>query len=128
SARAVAAAALFCLASPAASFEVEGHRGARWARPENTLAAFRYALSLGVDTLEMDLHATKDDVLVVTHDPFLNPDVCLDPDGKRIAAKILVRSLTIEELQRYDCGSLINPRFTEQVPQPKERIPTFEEV
>ncbi len=129
--KAVAAAAvvaLFCLASPAASFEVEGHRGARWARPENTLAAFRYALALGVDTLEMDVHATKDDVLVVTHDPLLNPDQCLDPDGKRIASKILIRSLTIEELQRYDCGSLINPRFKEQVPQPKERIPTFEEV
>ena len=79
--KAVAAAvvALFCLASPAASFEVEGHRGARWARPENTLAAFRYALALGVDTLEMDLHATKDDVLVVTHDPFLNPDAVPGP-------------------------------------------------
>ena len=73
STRAVAAVvALFCLASPAASFEVEGHRGARWVRPENTLAAFRYALALGVDTLEMALHATKDDI-PWDHDPFLNP-------------------------------------------------------
>ena len=110
----------------AVPFDVEGHRGARAARPENTMSAFRYAVEVGADTLEMDLHATKDDVLVITHDPFLNPDLCLDPGGKRIEKPVLVRGLTFQELQRYDCGTLRNPRFKEQVPHPKERIPSFE--
>lgn len=59
-------------AGPAPLFEVQGHRGARWMRPENTLSAFRYAVENGADTLEMDLNVTKDGVLVITHDPALN--------------------------------------------------------
>ncbi|MBI5200211.1 MAG: MFS transporter, partial [Elusimicrobia bacterium] len=124
---AVAGLILACLGS-ASAFEVEGHRGARWVRPENTLAAFRYALEAGVDTLELDLHATKDDVLVVTHDPFLSPELCLGPNGERLTEKAWVRKLTLKELQRYDCGSLVNPRFKAQVAQPGERIPSFEEL
>jgi glycerophosphoryl diester phosphodiesterase len=116
------------LAASSAAYEVEGHRGARWARPENILSAFRYALEAGVDTLELDLHATKDDVLVITHDPQLNPDLCLDSRGRRLEGRTLVRSLTLAELKGFDCGSLVNPRFPEQVPQPKELIPTFEEL
>lgn len=111
-----------------ASFEVQGHRGARGSRPENTLSAFRFALKAGVDTLEMDLNVTHDDVLVVTHDPALNPKICLAPSGKKITHTILVRGLTLQELKRYDCGTLINPRFPEQVPQPGEPIPTFDEL
>lgn len=121
-------AALALLAPPTPAFEVEGHRGARWVRPENTLAAFRYALEAGVDTLELDLHVTRDDVLVVTHDPFVNPALCLDPGGKRLDKPVLVRGLSLAELRRYDCGTLVNPRFPEQTPQPKERIPSFDEL
>jgi glycerophosphoryl diester phosphodiesterase len=97
-------------------------------RPENTLSAFRYALAAGVDTLEMDLLVTKDDVVVVAHDPLLNPEICLDPSGKRITKPIPIRSLTLKQLKKYDCGSLVNPRFPKQSSQPKERVPTFEEV
>jgi glycerophosphoryl diester phosphodiesterase len=110
------------------NFEIQGHRGARWVRPENTLSAFRYALAAGVDTLEMDLLVTKDGVLVVAHDPVLNPDICLDPKGRRLTKSVAVRSLTLKQLKRYDCGTLVNPRFPMQAPQPKERIPTLEEV
>lgn len=126
---AAAAAALALLAAaPAAAWEVEGHRGARAARPENTMSAFRYALDAGADVLELDLHVTKDDVLVVTHDPHVNPDLCLDYNGQRLKRWVLVRQLTLEELKHFDCGTLVNPRFPEQVPQPEEHIPTFEEL
>jgi glycerophosphoryl diester phosphodiesterase len=108
-------------------FEVQGHRGARWSRPENTLSAFQFALDAGVDTLEMDLNVTRDNVLVVTHDPYLNPATCLDSRGRRIRSNVMIRRLTLAELKTYDCGSLVNPLFKEQVPQPGERIPTFEE-
>ena len=57
---------------------VHGHRGARGAMPENTLPAFEYAIRAGVDVLELDLAVTKDNVLVVSHDPSLNPVICKD--------------------------------------------------
>ncbi len=112
----------------ARNFEVQGHRGARAVRPENTLSAFRYALSIGVDTLEMDLNVTKDGVLVITHDPFINPEICMDGDGNVPKKKIMVRSLTLKQLKKFDCGSMIHPRFPAQVVQRRERIPTFEEL
>jgi glycerophosphoryl diester phosphodiesterase len=40
--------------------DVVGHRGARGDRPENTLPAFEYAIAAGVDGIEFDVHATKD--------------------------------------------------------------------
>ena len=45
------------------------HRGASSELPENSTRAFRRALELGADVLELDLHATRDGVFVVSHDP-----------------------------------------------------------
>ena len=61
------------LASPAGAFDLQGHRGARGLAPENTLEAFKTALSIGVTTLELDLAMTSDGVLVVSHDSRLTP-------------------------------------------------------
>lgn len=108
--------------------EVQGHRGARAVLPENTLAAFAYAISQGVDTIEMDLAVTSDDVVIVTHDLHLNPDICLGPKGQTIETPIPVRSLTLKQLKEYDCGTLRNPRFPLQQSVPEERIPTLDEV
>ena len=58
---------------------VHGHRGARARRPENTLPAFEYAIAHGVDALEMDMAVTKDGVIVISHDPILEPPVCTGP-------------------------------------------------
>jgi glycerophosphoryl diester phosphodiesterase len=44
------------------------HRGASSEKPENTLAAFRRALALGVDGIELDVHVTRDGIPVVFHD------------------------------------------------------------
>ncbi len=108
--------------------EVHGHRGARGVRPENTLAAFRYALKLGVNVLELDIQATKDDVLVVSHDPVINWQHCLPLEGMRSKGEIPIRSLSLDEVRRYDCGSLIDPIFKEQKRIPGEKIPTLKEV
>src|SRR5262245_52386081 len=64
----------FVLCSAAVAFDLQGHRGARGLAPENTLAAFTMALSIGVTTLELDLAMTSDGILVVSHDSRLNPD------------------------------------------------------
>jgi len=102
---------------------VHGHRGARARRPENTIPAFRYAIEHGADVLELDLAVTKDSILVVSHDPLINLSICTG--GK---TGVPIHTLTVAELQQYDCGSLRNPRFPTQIPAPGSRIPTFDEV
>jgi glycerophosphoryl diester phosphodiesterase len=47
---------------------VIAHRGASWDEPENTLPAFRRAIELGADYIELDVHAARDGTLVVGHD------------------------------------------------------------
>ena len=130
----IAAILLFVFAAPALAFDLEGHRGTRGLAPENTLAAFRKALEIGVTTLETDLAVTKDDVIVISHDPFLNPDMVRDPDGRWLTAKgSAIRTLTLAELRRYDIGR-VNPssayakQFPEQHPSDGERFPTLAEV
>ncbi|MDT8416080.1 MAG: glycerophosphodiester phosphodiesterase [Flavobacteriaceae bacterium] len=99
-------------------FDLQGHRGARGLLPENTWPAFEKALSLGVTTLEMDVVITKDHLVVVSHEPWFNPAICLSPDGKKLpdtdTAKVLLYALNYDEIATYDCGSLGNPRFPEQ--------------
>jgi glycerophosphoryl diester phosphodiesterase len=125
--------ALAC-ALPAAAFDLQGHRGTRGLAPENTLAAFARALDLGVTTLETDVAVTRDGVLVISHDPFLNPDVVRDPDGAWLAAKgPAIHALTLAELKRYDIGRL-NPAsaYAKQFPLQQaadgQRFPTLVEV
>ena len=115
-------------------FDLQGHRGARGLAPENTLAGFRKALEIGVDTLELDLAMTRDGVLVVSHDPALNPAITRWPDGNWLnATGPAIRSLTLAEVQRFDVGridpdSRYGRMFPDQEPADGERIPTLKEV
>ena len=102
---------------------VHGHRGARAMRPENTLPAFEYAIQAGADVLELDVSVTKDDVLVVSHNPTLLPAICAGPKPNAV-----IRELTLQELRQYDCGRLKNPGFPSQQPVPETRMPTLDEV
>jgi alkaline phosphatase/glycerophosphoryl diester phosphodiesterase len=103
--------------------EVHGHRGARALRPENTMPAFEYAIGLGVDVLELDLGVTKDNVVVVSHDPVLKAPICKGPK-----AEAAIRESTLAELREWDCGAVQNPLFTRQQVVPATRIPTLDEV
>src|SRR4029450_11569511 len=99
------ATTLFCcaLTAPAAAFDLQGHRGARGLAPENTLAGFATALAIGVTTLELDLGMTRDGVLVVHHDLWLNPDTTRNPDGDFLSLRgPALRRLTLAELNRND--------------------------
>jgi len=102
---------------------VHGHRGARALRPENTIPAFEFAIQAGVDFLEMDVAVTKDNVLVISHDPHINPEICTGPH-----LGMAIHELTLAELRQYDCGALKNPHFPKQQPVPGTRIPTLDEV
>ena len=133
-ARLAGAGLLAFAAIGASAFDLEGHRGARGLAPENTLAAFKRALAIGVTTIETDLAVTRDDVLVISHDPFLNPDLVRGPDDRWLTQKgPAIRTLTLSELKRYDIGRL-NPssRYAAQFPTQQsadgERFPTLPEL
>lgn len=103
---------------------VEGHRGARWVLPENTIPAMHHAMEMGADVLEMDLSVTKDNVLVLSHDSVMNPAICKGPDGM----SPVIRELTLAEVKQFDCGWAPNPGFPKQQALPGTRMPTLEEV
>ena len=97
--------------------DIQGHRGARGLMPENTIPAFLTALNYSkVTTLELDLAVTKDEQLVVSHEPWFNHVICFNPEGGIIGEedKISIYQLTYEEVRQYDCGSKGNPRFPGQ--------------
>jgi len=108
--------------------EVQGHRGARSVLPENTLAAFEYALQVGVDTLEFDLGVTSDDVVVVMHDQKINQTLCQYLDGSAIEHSKWLHEMTLEDVKTIDCGAKPNPRFPQQSLRPQSQIPTLDEV
>ena len=107
--------------------DIQGHRGWRGLFPENTMAAFKKALALRVTTLEFDLQATKDPILVVHHDPHLNPTICIYDDGRRVP-KRLIEELSYSDLAKIDCGQLTSARFPTQKKVPGERIPRLRDV
>jgi len=122
------------MSAPVQALDIQGHRGARGLAPENTLPAFAKALALGVSTLELDCAITRDGVVMVSHDPALNPDITRGPDGKWLEKTgPAIWSLTFNELQRYDVGRL-NPsnayakRWPEQRPVDGTRIPRLADV
>jgi glycerophosphoryl diester phosphodiesterase len=102
---------------------VHGHRGARARLPENTLPAFEYAIHIGVDVLELDMAVTKDNVLVVSHDPLLEKPLCSGPRDK-----VPIHELTYKEVLEWDCGAMKNPRFPDQRPVPGTRMPALDQV
>lgn len=124
------------LPAPAAAqpLDLQGHRGARGLAPENTLPGFARALSIGVTTLETDVGLTRDDVLVISHDPALNPDLTRGPDGRFLDGRgPLIHQLAFDELRRYDVGRLKpGTRYAAQHPdqQPADgaRIPSLAEL
>lgn len=124
---------LACFAN-AYGFDVQGHRGARGLAPENTLAAFRRALEIGVTTIETDIGVTQDGVAVISHNPRLMPELVRDSTGQWLDAPgPALHALTLQDLRRYDIGRL-NPAsvyardFPEQKPADGERFPTLDEL
>jgi glycerophosphoryl diester phosphodiesterase len=116
------------------TFDLQGHRGARGLAPENTLPAFERALQLGVTTLELDVGVTADGVVVVSHDPALNPAITRDAAGAWLTQRgPLLNSLTFAQLQAYDVGR-IDPEapyartFSAQQSRDGTRIPSLAQV
>jgi glycerophosphoryl diester phosphodiesterase len=109
-------------------FDLQGHRGCRGLRPENTLEAFEHALEIGVTTLELDTGITKDRVPVVSHDRALNPQKTRI-NVTFITEEILIKDLTYEELSQYDVGVMRSDYdWPRQKEIPGAKIPRLEDV
>jgi glycerophosphoryl diester phosphodiesterase len=106
------------------TFDLQGHRGARGLRPENSIPAFILALDSGVTTIELDLAISKDKQVVVSHEPWMSASICLKPDGSQISAQeeksFSLYEMDYEQIRKFDCGSKGNAKFPEQV-----KMPTF---
>lgn len=89
------------------------HRGGSAEAPENTLAAFRHSLGMGIQWFELDAQMTKDGELLVIHDETLE---------RTTSGSGPVGSFTLEELRRLDAGSWFGTQFS------RETIPTLREV
>ncbi len=106
------------LLSPACTPEplspkVIAHRGGAKLAPENTLAAFKNAIELGVDMIEIDVAQTSDSVVVVLHDDRV--DRCSNGVGR-------IDSLSYDYVKTLDAGSWFSEEYKD------ERIPTLDEV
>lgn len=100
-----------------ASFDVQGHRGARGLRPENTLPAFEAGLDTLINTIETDTGVTRDHHSTIWHDQFLNPDSCRRADDKPYSFEtaFYFRDHTLAELQAtFICDKLKPTRFPDQ--------------
>lgn len=110
------------------------HRGGAGLWPENTMAAFRHALRMGVDGIELDLHLTRDGTLVVHHDERLKPAATRGADGAWLTRPTpLIKDLTADELARYDVGRLrpetrAHAAHPDQTPVDGARVPHFADV
>ena len=93
--------------------QVIAHRGASAYAPENTLASFALACTLGADWFELDCTLTRDGEVIVIHDDTV--DRVTNGKGK-------VATLTLAELRRLDAGSWKSPQFA------GERLPTLDEA
>jgi glycerophosphoryl diester phosphodiesterase len=111
--------------------DIQGHRGCRGILPENTIPAFIRALELGVSTLELDVIITGDKKVVVSHEAYFNSEITTTPKGDTIKGKDMLGynlyKMTLEEIQKYDVGKKVHPKFLSQ-----EKIavhkPSFKEM
>ncbi len=99
-------------------FDLQGHRGARGLKPENTIPAFITALNYGVTTIELDVVITKDRQVILSHEPWMSAEICLKPDSTPIT-KVEEKTFAIYHMDyndviNFDCGSKIHARFPEQ--------------
>lgn len=96
---------------------IQAHRGGAAIYPENTIPAMLYAVELGIPVLEMDMHISKDSMVVASHDAYLNPLKALTPEGDTLALgdkSHTLYSMPYDSIRRYDVGTRSNPYFPDK--------------
>jgi len=106
--------AIFC-GSCVADVELIAHRGASVEAPENTMSAFQKALDIGVSCIECDVHLTKDNIPVISHDGSI-------PYDRTQSTTATIPTLLYSQLVLYDVGKWFHETFV------NERVPTLEQL
>lgn len=94
--------------------DLQGHRGARGKRPENTIPAFEYCIEQQMTSIELDTNVTRDKQLIVNHDTTINGEICRLENGVP-AEFIPIKDLSVNEIKQFDCGSVRHKGFPEQL-------------
>lgn len=100
--------------APTVAQEIVAHRGASFQAPENTLASVRLGYALGADAVEIDVHLSKDNRIMVIH----------DGSSKRTAGGVnySIKTTKADDLRKLDVGSWKGEEYK------GEKIPYLEEV
>lgn len=88
----------------------QAHRGARGIYPENTIGGMEVAVQYPVKTLELDVIISKDKQVVVSHEPWMNEEICIGAKGREQN----LYKMDYHEIVKWDCGSKVHPRFPHQ--------------
>ncbi|MEJ5963972.1 glycerophosphodiester phosphodiesterase family protein [Pedobacter immunditicola] len=100
------------------NFMLIGHQGARGIMPENTIPGMLRALDLGVNVLDMDVVVSKDQQVVLSHEPYFNHEISTLPNGKAITfkeeKKYNMFKMDYEEIRKFDVGTKVHRRFPGQ--------------
>ena len=101
------------LDKPVKNIKIIAHRGAAGLAPENTISAFAKAMEYNVDMVELDVHLSADDSVIVMHDH--NVKRTTNGEGE-------IEDLTYDYIKGLDAGSWYDPKFS------NEKVPTLREV
>lgn len=99
-------------------FDEQAHRGGRGLMPENTIPAMLDAIDRGVNTLELDLQISKDNKVLVSHDPTFNYLITTTPEGDTLtkdeSKTRILYSMDYDSIAKYDVGLKFNPNFPQK--------------
>lgn len=100
------------------NFDKEGHRGCRGLMPENTIPAMLTAIDFGVSTLETDACITKDNKVILSHEPFFNHEISTKPTGELVVEteekSLNIFTMLYADVKKFDVGLRPHPRFPQQ--------------
>ncbi len=95
--------------------DIHAHRGGAGLYPENSVVAMLNSVAMGVRVLELDVHVTADNVVVVSHDPYFTPKKALAPGGVRIdqgtKMQHAIYQMRYEDVRKYDVGLIPQKNF-----------------
>lgn len=98
--------------------EVQGHRGDRGNFPENSIPAFISAVQKGVDVVELDVIISKDNLVVVSHEPYMSSHYVNKPDGTPVARgedkMFNLHAMNYDSIKKFDIGARGNTSFPDQ--------------
>lgn len=107
---------------------VQAHRGACSEFAENTLPAFYRAVELKVDSIELDVHLTRDEKVIVYHDFEITPEWCRDRLGNPVPASLPIWELELKEVR--DLETRVDRRLANKrsLSAEEKKISTLREV